>query len=721
MNPRPRPAYFFEDFELDPIKRRLLRNGVPVSVPPRAFELLCCLLERNGEVISKDELLEKIWPGQFVEENNLTVQISNLRKIFGDRKGRHSFIATIPGRGYSFIAEVSRGEIAQGILIESETVSEIIVETEEIAQPSPAVRIESGHRRPRRLRALFAGTVILLVAVVGSAFLYSGSTSNVPAARDFRIRQLTNSGNVSVATISSDGKLFAYVTRERQDQALYVGSIGGGNDLLIRPPEPVSITDLSFTLDGSHVIYVVNGNGKQGTFKKPSFGGPETKLTDRADGYSLSSDGLRVAFFRTDAEGGNHSLIVSNFDGSNESSLVSYPKAEAPVAGSLSWSPDGNRLAFGVTRDSEIFRHDLVVMEFGGKQLRLPLEPWRELSRTTWTRDSSAVLLTAVGVDSWLSVPKYEVVEFRLADKAFRRLTNDLSSYGSSLAYGANSFLTVEHRQQNNIWIAPADDPSSYRQLTKGSFGRYDGLWGLDWTYDGRLAFTRSEGANQVLATMLPDGSDIKQITPSEAIDSMVVGAYEQDLVVFHSNVNGDFDIWRMRSDGSDRRQLTFGRRNYQPFISRDGMWVYYKSWEKANGKGELRRVPIDGGEPEIITSSETSWVSFSPDGQYFAAGLITDKHRLAIFSAADNRIVRQIDLPATSTLGLGTRWTPDSRSVAFRDIYSGIWLQPVEGGPAKKIDGLPDEKLYNFAWSKDGRFFAFVRGEEKRDVVLFE
>ncbi len=721
MNLRPRPAYSFEDFEVDPIKRRLLRNGVPVSVPPRAFELLCYLLERNGEVLSKDELLNKIWPGQFVEENNLTVQISTLRKIFGERKGEHSFIVTIPGRGYSFIAEVSQRENTQGILIESETVSEIIVETEEIPRPSPAVRTEIGDRRAKRLRALFAVSVILLVAAAGSAFLYSGGTSNVSSAKNLRIRQLTNSGNVSVATISNDGRLFAYVTRERQDQAIYVGSTGGGNDLLIRPPEPVSITDLSFTLDGSHVIYSVNGNGKLGTFKRPSFGGPETILTDRADGYVLSSDGLQVAFFRIDAEGEGHSLIVSDFDGSNERSLASYPKAEAPVAGSLSWSPDGGRFAFGVTRDSEIFRHDLVVLELGGKQMRFPLEPWRELSRTAWTRDSSEVLLTAVGVDSWLSVPKYEVVEFTVAEKAFRRLTNDLSSYGSSLASGANSFLTVEHRQQNNIWIAPTDDPSSYRQLTKGSFGRYDGLWGLDWTYDGRLVFTRSDGANQVLATMLPDGSSIEQITPSEAIDSMVVGSYEQDLVVFHSNVNGDFDIWRMRSDGSDRRQLTFGRRNYQPFISRDGRWVYYKSWEKANGKGELRRVPVDGGEPEIITNSETSWVSFSPDGQYFAAGLITDKHRLAIFSAADNRIVRQIDIPATSTLGLGTRWTPDSRSVAFRDIYSGIWLQPIDGGPAKKIDGLPDEKLYNFAWSKDGRFFAFVRGEEKRDVVLFE
>jgi DNA-binding winged helix-turn-helix (wHTH) protein len=72
----------FGDFELDVAKRLLLREGTPLSLNSKTFDLLLALLDRRGEVLTKDELLETVWPDQFVEEGNLTVQISTLRKIF---------------------------------------------------------------------------------------------------------------------------------------------------------------------------------------------------------------------------------------------------------------------------------------------------------------------------------------------------------------------------------------------------------------------------------------------------------------------------------------------------------------------------------------------------------------------------------------------------------------------------------------------------------------
>jgi DNA-binding winged helix-turn-helix (wHTH) protein len=99
-------SFSFGDFKLDSGKRLLLEKGEPVSVNSKAFDLLLALVENHGQILSKDELLEKVWAGQFVEENNLTVHISALRKIFGEKKGKHQFILTIPGTGYSFIHEV---------------------------------------------------------------------------------------------------------------------------------------------------------------------------------------------------------------------------------------------------------------------------------------------------------------------------------------------------------------------------------------------------------------------------------------------------------------------------------------------------------------------------------------------------------------------------------------------------------------------------------------
>ena len=131
-------------------------------------------------------------------------------------------------------------------------------------------------------------------------------------------------------------------------------------------------------------------------------------------------------------------------------------------------------------------------------------------------------------------------------------------------------------------------------------------------------------------------------------------------------------------------------------------------------------RVPIDGGEPEILNNRQTSWGSFSPEGKYFAASCATNRERLAVFSTETHEIIRQFDLSKTGTLYMGSRWTPDSKAVTYRDRAYGYWLQPIDGGEARRLAGLPKEKLYNFSWSKDGKWLAFVRGQEIRDVVLF-
>jgi DNA-binding winged helix-turn-helix (wHTH) protein len=88
-------AYRFGSFELLPDQRRLLVDGRAVALGPRAFDLLLSLTERAGQLVSKNELLDLVWPGVVVEENNLQVQISTLRKLLGPQA-----IATIPGRGY---------------------------------------------------------------------------------------------------------------------------------------------------------------------------------------------------------------------------------------------------------------------------------------------------------------------------------------------------------------------------------------------------------------------------------------------------------------------------------------------------------------------------------------------------------------------------------------------------------------------------------------------
>src|SRR5688572_24438345 len=96
--------YRFGRFELRPGSRQLLQDGKALAIGSRAFDLLLCLVERRDRVVTKEEMLATAWPGMIVEENNLTVQVSALRKMLGA-----DALATVPGRGYRFAAPLDAG------------------------------------------------------------------------------------------------------------------------------------------------------------------------------------------------------------------------------------------------------------------------------------------------------------------------------------------------------------------------------------------------------------------------------------------------------------------------------------------------------------------------------------------------------------------------------------------------------------------------------------
>ena len=100
--------YEFGSYQLDAVERVLLRADQPVILPPKDLETLLVLVERAGHIVEKEELLEKVWPGVFVEEGNLARHIFNLRKVLGDTADGRKYIETIPKRGYRFVAPVTK-------------------------------------------------------------------------------------------------------------------------------------------------------------------------------------------------------------------------------------------------------------------------------------------------------------------------------------------------------------------------------------------------------------------------------------------------------------------------------------------------------------------------------------------------------------------------------------------------------------------------------------
>jgi DNA-binding winged helix-turn-helix (wHTH) protein len=103
-----RAGISFGPFSLTAGERLLTRNGAPVELSARALDILIALLSNPNEVVSKNDLLSQVWPDVTVEEGSLRFHMANLRKVLGDGQDGARYITTIPGRGYCFVAPISR-------------------------------------------------------------------------------------------------------------------------------------------------------------------------------------------------------------------------------------------------------------------------------------------------------------------------------------------------------------------------------------------------------------------------------------------------------------------------------------------------------------------------------------------------------------------------------------------------------------------------------------
>jgi Tol biopolymer transport system component len=219
---------------------------------------------------------------------------------------------------------------------------------------------------------------------------------------------------------------------------------------------------------------------------------------------------------------------------------------------------------------------------------------------------------------------------------------------------------------------------------------------------------------------MDPDGANIRQLTSPGFADVQPSVTSDGRYIVFESNRGGSNEVWRVQNDGSDLRQLTTGGGNTDPHPTPDGKWVVYISTR--DGRSLIWRIPIEGGESARVTDRDSFDPRVSPDGKLIACGYRTDNNsplQLAIVAMEDGKPVNLFDVPPSANFNQGIRWTPDGKAVCYRDWINGIWRQEIAGGPPQRLKGLPEEKIYSFSWSHDGKSFAFTRGRAIRDAVL--
>ena len=357
--------YEFDEFRVDTIQRRLSRNGEMVPLTSKAFDLLLALMQSAGRDVSKNELLETVWPGQILEESNLAVNISAIRRALGETAAQARFIVTIPGYGYRFVAPFREaGSPLLGVVIERETFAQVSVEQQIAGSGNGQTQSADAPIKSRsvvgRLSSfgnvrgtLIAVAVILLIGagIAGFSWWRFARANNLNARFNrLTYKQLTNNGIVYNAALSPDGKLFAFVMVQKEKESLRVGQTNGAEQIELRPPAEVSYSGLTFSHDGASVFYSYGDRTAQSfdLYKIPTLGGVPVRLRESIGTFfALSPDEKQIIFIREDADKSALAVTISQLDGSNERTILNVPATRAFSRRSLSWSADGSMICFG--------------------------------------------------------------------------------------------------------------------------------------------------------------------------------------------------------------------------------------------------------------------------------------------------------------------------------------------------------------------------------------
>ncbi|HEX8163052.1 MAG TPA: winged helix-turn-helix domain-containing protein [Pyrinomonadaceae bacterium] len=767
MPDRTRDVFLFGPFRLDAAERVLLRDGEPVALTPKAFDTLLVLVARAGRLVEKDQLLEEVWQDTYVEEKTLAQNVLTIRKALGAAPGGAPYVETVPKHGYRFAAGV-RVVAREGADLTRDdfpaatrTRTEVIVEEEfdqddeaadgaadgaadapkraALASRTEAVNAHAGAPRapafersasaPKRRGVTVAAVAALAVAVALAAAVMlarrGARESATPFAR-FEIKKLTSTGDVSSIAISPDGKYAAYAPYDAGRSRLLVRQVDSTSSVEVVPAAEVRYVGITFAKDGASVFYVTRAKGSVlgVLYRVPVLGGAPVKIVEDVDSaVALSPDGARVAFVRVSRDQKETALVIADVAGGGERELASRAMAEGFSVAGPAWSPDGRLIVCSSNADPTAkWSARLLVVDAGDGSVKpFSLNRWSWIGRAAWAADGGGLIIVAWDNESLVMSDQIWYVPYPAGEP--RRITNDLNGYlGVSVSADSRAMLTARSERVAGFWVAPLADVNSAAKVGGVSADMFSDRHNIAWTPGGRLVYASTASGEQNVWVMDSDGSNARQLTSERGGNVQPAVSPDGRTIVFVSYRTGERHLWAMNADGSEPRQLTYGEGDDAPTFTPDGEWIVYSSY--VSGRPALWKTPArGGGAPVRVGEIVADDPAVSPDGKLVACHRYADplSHaRLALVSLADGKVVGEFDLPGPAG-SPALRWTPDGKGVALVAVAAGvsnIWVQPVDGGAARRLTDFKSERIFRFDISRDGRL-AFERGTNVNDAIL--
>ncbi len=705
-----RHFYEFGSFRLDPQEKLLLRNGERVPLTLKACETLLVLVEQHGHIVEKTELMHRVWPDAIVEENNLTQNVSAIRKALGGNGADHHFIETLPRRGYRFVGAVREqwGE--------TETAPPPAAQDITPPPPTPA---PTPSRRGRI--TLFAA----LAAVIALGSIYwarTRTTPATPAQPTIKINRLPATNNAWETAISPDGSLVAYVVGDVGPQSLWLKQVETNTDKELLPNQEMRFRGLAFAPDGKSLYYAQQqkNSSEHVLYRKPIQGGEAKRLLAGVDSsVTFSPDGKQLAFVRESEAKGESALVVANADGSGERLVATRKMPNYYAVEGLSWSPDGQVLAVAAATAHPKFHFQILTVQIeSGQEMSVGSQPWAWAAKVVWVNAQRLVLIGRA-MEGGSNHNQLWLMEYPSGQA--RKLLNDLNDYRSlSVRQDRQTIVTVRSETRADLWLLPDTNTSQARAITSDAASQ-SGADGLDWTPDNRIIYTSLASGYKNLWIMQANGTQAKPLTTEEqdnvAHPSVTASGHH---VVFNSGRGGSPRVWRIGVEGQAPTELTHGSLDLNPFCWEE--FVYFS--QRLADQRQVYRLRLDGSEPaQALTDKLTDFPVVSPDGKWVACvyqETPAAPRQIAILPATGGAPIQKLDIPVFPLSSL--RWHPNGKALTYLTAQDGamnLWQQPLPGGTPDKLTDFKTDRIFAYAWSRDGRTLACSRGTIHRDVLM--
>ncbi len=675
----------FGPFSLDVANRRLLRDGREVTLAPKTFDLLVLLVNRAGDLVTKDEVLQALWPDAFVEEANLTQQVFLLRKALGQAGEEQTYIATVPRAGYRFVAPVAPiGPV-----------------TPPAAAPEP--RTAAPMASPWRRIAMFGLAVAVIAAGAWWWFAPADPLADRVATR------LTATGDVGAAALSPDGRVVAYVRSRDGQSAIWVQQRATGQAARVVPESLGLIPHVSFDPAGDRV-YFVRGGAAPSWWSVPVVGGePQRVLTGFYASPVLSPDGEQAAYLRADPDTGAHTLeIVTLASGDSMTLLRRERPAVMVTTSSPAWSPDGRQIAVLVNESYGGQAATIVVADVasGDTETIAAALPWNA-GQLVWLPDDSG----------WLVAARQLYVVERKTGR-LRPVTSDAAVYSAMTVSRDGTVVARRLEETSEVWRLP--EGASGEQATRW-FSEQGYNHGISWLPDGRLAYESwATGDAEIRVTPRSPERGPQGLTMAPGYDAFPAADPSGASVVYVSGVAGGSTLWRAPLDGRPAERIGGDGAHYAPDVSPDGRSIVYHAGDAELG-WSLWRVDASGVETRLSDRPATFGV-YSPDGRWVACNWLPDGPALgwsmAILPAEGGAPAQVLRIPGSATRRLA--WSRDGGSLYWTDTRQTLRQVDRATGQSRIVLSYPGEDILALAVSRWSGDLAFVRHRTSADLVIW-